>query len=460
MTSFSTSSLLSNNNKFHAHVLTRPPKLILLSSLLLVFILGMVITALITVQWRQTVIGQGQVTVFDPLQRPQAVQSQIKGRLLELLVSEGDQVEAGQVLARLEDRDSKFLDPRQTERLGAQIEALEKKKTAALARMQALRGQISAVQAAAQAKQAAAEAKVVQARQKVIVNRQLLAVANQNLETARLQEARVEKLETAGLKSRRDLELAVQKRVQEEAKLNKLRAELTLNEQEVNLARIQIAQIPAEAAEKVQKAEESLAKANEDIAEVEQKVQKLSNESGALHVRRSLQTVVAPCAGVVVNLKKLGLGQLLKEGETIARIVPQDQEFKESRGVELYLSGVDAPLVEVGVSVRLMFEGFPAVPFAGWDWAPVGTFGGVVSSVDPVDTEGEKSGFRVWVLPDPSEAAWPDQKRLRLGSKVSGWLQLNQVPLYYELWRQLNAFPARPSTSNGKKPKTKPVIRR
>lgn len=455
MTPFSASTIASSRKVFQAHQLTRPPRLVLIFSIILVLLAGSGLSALILVPWRQTVIGQGEVAVFDPLQRPQTVDAQIKGRLVELLVKEGDTVEAGQVIARLEDRDTKFLDPLQTERLGGQIAALERKKQATYTRMGALRQQIDAVEAAQVAKQASAEAKVSQARQKLEVNRQLLKVAGQDLETARLQEARIAALEEKGLKSRRDYELTVQKRVEAEAKLNKLKAELVLNERDIQVAQLQIAQIPAEAAEKVQKVNESLAKANESVAEIEEKIQKLNNESGALQVRRSLQTVTAPRPGKIVNLKKMGLGRLVKEGETIARIVPESH----TRGVELYLSGVDAPLVELGVPVRLMFEGFPAVPFAGWDWASVGTFGGVVASVDPVNTEGEgKGGFRVWVLPDPAQPEWPSDQRLRIGAKANGWLQLNEVPLYYELWRQLNAFPAKPA--NGKKPKIKPVIRR
>jgi multidrug resistance efflux pump len=442
---------------FQAHILTRPPRLLLLFSLIMLGMLGVIVVALIVVPWRQTVVGQGEVSIFDPMDRPQTVDSQIKGRLVELLVKEGDVVEAGQVMAKLEDLDSKFLGPQQTDRLNAQIEALEDKKSAAYARMESLAAQVNAIEDARVAKLASAEAKVQQTQQKLRVDRQMIQVGEQDLKTAQLQEQRIEKLESAGLKSRRDFELTIQKRVEAEMKLQKMTGELLLAEQEIQLARLEAAKINAEAAEKSQKAQESSAKARETIAEIDEKVQKLSNEAGALKVRRSLQTVVAPRAGRVVNLKKLGLGQLLKEGQTIAYIVPENQ----SRGVELYLSGIDAPLVENGVNVRLMFEGFPAVPFAGWDWATVGTFGGVVASVDPVNTEESgKSGYRIWVLPDPNQPAWPDEERLRIGSKASGWLMLNRVPLYYELWRQLNAFPAQPSKYEGKQPKTKPVIRR
>jgi len=441
---------------FKAYLLTRPPRLVLVFSLLMVFFLVAVVAALILVPWRQTVVGQGQVAVFDPIDRPQTVDAQIKGRLAELLVREGQAVEAGQVIAKLEDRDSKYLDPQQTQRLRNQIEALEDKKQAALNGIEALAGQIQAIRQARVAKLASAQAKVELSQQKLAVNRQLLALGEQDLKTAELQQARITMLQEAGLKSQRDLELTIQKRVEAETKLQKMKGDLVLDQQTIEVAQLEAAQIVAEANEKTQKAMESSAKARENIASIEEKIEKLSNEAGSLKVRRSLQTIVAPRSGLVVNLQKLGLGQLIKEGQTIATIVPKNQ----SRGVELYLSGLDAPLVETGVKVRLMFEGFPAVPFAGWNWASVGTFGGRVVSVDPVNTKSaDKTGYRIWVMPDADEPAWPAEDRLRIGSKVNGWLMLNEVPLYYELWRQLNAFPAQPA-SIGEKVKTKPVIRR
>ena len=43
------------------------------------------------------------------------------------------------------------------------------------------------------------------------------------------------------------------------------------------------------------------------------------------------------------------------------------------------------------------------------------------------------------VKPDPDEDAWPEQ--LRMGSGIKGWVMLNNVPIWFELWRQLNGFP-------------------
>ncbi|MEP0710490.1 MAG: biotin attachment protein, partial [Algoriphagus sp.] len=48
--------------------------------------------------------------------------------------------------------------------------------------------------------------------------------------------------------------------------------------------------------------------------------------------------------------------------------------------------------------------------------------------------------FRVLVAEDPEEEAWPEV--LRVGSGADGIAMLNDVPVWYEIWRQLNGFPA------------------
>jgi hypothetical protein len=69
----------------------------------------------------------------------------------------------------------------------------------------------------------------------------------------------------------------------------------------------------------------------------------------------------------------------------------------------------------------------------------VGTFGGVVEFIEPIaNNQGQ---FRVWVKEDPRDDAWPSAQYVRLGSRVRGWVLLDEVRLGYELWRQLNNFP-------------------
>jgi len=43
---------------------------------------------------------------------------------------------------------------------------------------------------------------------------------------------------------------------------------------------------------------------------------------------------------------------------------------------------------------------------------------------------------------------WPDGRFLKHGTKVYGWVLLNQVKVGYEIWRQINSFPPEFSSSD------------
>ncbi len=153
--------------------------------------------------------------------------------------------------------------------------------------------------------------------------------------------------------------------------------------------------------------------------------------------RQSTQLVTAPRDGAIVSLQAGDNATLVKAGQVAATLAPSDVDL----AAEIFVSGLDAPLIEPGREIRLEFEGWPAVQFSGWPAVAVGTFGGIVASVDPsVSPNGR---FRILVKEDPTDP-WPDERYLRLGSQVKGWVLLNTVPLGYELWRQLNRFPPVP----------------
>jgi len=69
--------------------------------------------------------------------------------------------------------------------------------------------------------------------------------------------------------------------------------------------------------------------------------------------------------------------------------------------------------------------------------------------VDPTDNG--KGKFRILVAekPDvvvgkdgkPTKVPWPDNRWLRQGLRANGWVLLQRVSLWYEVWRQLNGFP-------------------
>jgi hypothetical protein len=44
-------------------------------------------------------------------------------------------------------------------------------------------------------------------------------------------------------------------------------------------------------------------------------------------------------------------------------------------------------------------------------------------------------------VPDKEDIAWPSDRFLRQGVRANGWILLERVPLWYEVWRRLNGFP-------------------
>lgn len=153
--------------------------------------------------------------------------------------------------------------------------------------------------------------------------------------------------------------------------------------------------------------------------------------------RQSVQIVRAPRDGVILRVNAGDAATFVSAGDVVASFIPNDVD----RAVELFIDGRDVALVRPGDKVRLQFEGWPVVQFSGWPSIAVGTFGGVVSVVDP-SAQGN-GRFRVLVTDDPdAENPWPDERFVRFGSSARGWVLLETVSVGFEVWRQLNNFPA------------------
>lgn len=158
--------------------------------------------------------------------------------------------------------------------------------------------------------------------------------------------------------------------------------------------------------------------------------------------RQSSQSVTTPTDGVVQKITLAEGGAVIKQGQELALIVPSIFD----RAAELWINGVDMPLLQLGRDVRLQFEGWPAVQFSGWPSVAVGTFGGKIALIDP---SGNSNGnFRVLVVPD-NKQDWPDTNYLRQGVRTVGWVLLDPVKLGWELWRKFNGFP--PTINNKQK---------
>jgi multidrug resistance efflux pump len=151
--------------------------------------------------------------------------------------------------------------------------------------------------------------------------------------------------------------------------------------------------------------------------------------------RQSEQVIRAPRNGRIMRVSSIDSATIVKQGDVLATFVPEQSR----RVVELYMDGRDIPLINVGRRVRMEFEGWPAIQFSGWPSVAKGFFDGQVAAVD---LNASPNGlFRILVTESPDRDPWPDERSVRLGAKVRGWVQMNTVPIWFELWRILNDFP-------------------
>jgi RND family efflux transporter MFP subunit len=151
--------------------------------------------------------------------------------------------------------------------------------------------------------------------------------------------------------------------------------------------------------------------------------------------RQSEQMIRAPRDGRIMRVSSIDVATIVKQGDLLATFVPEQSR----RVVELYVDGRDVPLIHVGRRVRLEFEGWPAIQFSGWPSVAKGYFDGQVAAVD---LNASPNGlFRLLVTESTDRDPWPDERSVRLGAKVRGWVQMNTVPIWFELWRLLNDFP-------------------
>ncbi|KAB7731052.1 HlyD family efflux transporter periplasmic adaptor subunit [Rudanella paleaurantiibacter] len=408
-------------------------------------LIGVVI--LLFLPWQQNITGDGSLTALTPQDRPQTVQNAIAGRIERWAVAEGDKVRRGDTLLVISEIKDEYFDPNLPLRLSEQLDAKRGSMDATDAKIQALDGQMAALKAGLEVKLASAKNKVKQARFKVVSDSTDLIAVRNFYQTARVRLDRYEEAHRNGLISLTDLETRRLKFAEDQAKVVAQENKLNVARQELANARLDLTEIQADYSEKMAKSLSDRSSAVSYRADAMGEVSKLRNKISSVDVRRGLYIIRAPQDGYVVKALKAGIGETIKEGESIATLQPD----KPSLAVELYVRAMDVPLITPGRKVRLQFDGWPAVQFSGWPTVAVGTFGGQVAVVDAVSSTNGK--YRLLVRPDNGDQAWPPQ--LRQGSGVYGWVMLDDVPIWYEIWRQLNGFPpslkAEPEPTEGAK---------
>lgn len=383
--------------------------------------------------WTQNIQATGSLTTLQPNQRPQTIHSTIDGRIEAWFVSEGDTVQAGDTIAFLSEIKDAYFDPRLVERTENQAEAKEASVGSYRDKADALARQIAALGAAMELKVSQLQNKVRQGRLKVQSDSIDLDAVDVSLNIAEIRFQRADTLYKRDIYSRAEWETYRNKVQEVRAKRVSQANKLDIARNELVNAQIELRNVRNEYGEKIAKAQSDRQSAIAASLDAEASTAKLRNQVSNYEQRVRFRYIVAPQDGYINRALKPGIGETVKAGEAIVSILPLQYDL----AAEIFVRPVDLPLIRKGEEVRLEFDGWPAIVFSGWPNASFGTFGGIVFAVETNISSNGK--YRVLIAFDPEDEPWPEL--LRPGAGVNGFALLDDVPLWYELWRQLNGFP-------------------
>lgn len=383
--------------------------------------------------WTQNIQSKGKVTTLQPGQRPQTIQSTIAGRIENWYVREGQLVQKGDTIVHLSEIKAEYFDPDLVSRTEQQVDAKEGAIASYGQKVEALDDQIDAMTSEQGFKQQQLANKIRQTEYKLASDLADMEQAYFQDSVSVVQYNRTAQLFERGIKSRADVEEKRMKVQEARAKYISAQNKVEASRNELVNARLELSTVRYEYNQKVAKAESDKFSTLSAKYDAEGSVNKLRIQASNYEQRSHFYFILAPQDGFITKTIKPGIGETVKEGEGIVTIMPADYEL----AVELFIKPMDLPLVSTGQEVRFIFDGWPAFIFSGWPGQSFGTYSGTVVAIDNMISA--NGLYRILAAPRKDSEAWPEA--LRVGSGAQGIALLNNVPLWYEIWRKLNGFP-------------------
>lgn len=397
------------------------------------YFLGMVVFIVSFLPWTQNIRSGGEITTLRPEQRPQTINTVIGGKIEKWYVKDGDLVEKGDTIVVISEIKDGYFDPKLIERTQDQIANKEQSVISYEKKVNALDRRIDALLETSKLKIQQAKIKYKQARLKITSDSIEFEASETNYGIAKDQLIRFEKLLKAGLKSETEVETRRMAMQRAQASMISAQQKLLQSRNDLIDAKVEVNSTEAKFRDEISKAESDKMSAMTDMYDAEVEVTKLQSQASGYNVRSGNYTITAPQDGYVTKILSSGIGETIKEGQEIATVMPANYDL----AVAMYIRPMDYPLLRKGQKVRMQFDGWPAIVFSGWPNNSYGTFGGTIFAMDNFTSE--NGMFRILISPDTKDHPWP--KALRVGGGVNAMILLNDVPIGYEIWRNINGFP-------------------
>ncbi|MGB4447075.1 MAG: HlyD family efflux transporter periplasmic adaptor subunit [Cloacibacterium sp.] len=417
--------LKSLENIYHINKKSNVAKWFLFTFLAFVFIMFL--------PWTQNIKTQGNVNTLFQEQRPQKLNSPIPGRIIKWYVKNGDVVKKGDTILQISEIKEDYLDPLLVERTQEQVQAKKGVREYYNAKISTTENQIAAITASKDLKLNQIKIKIAQLQNKLKAEQAELTAVNNELKIAQDQLNRQNKMYEEGLVSLTQLQQRNVSYQNALAKKTSAENKLAQTQQEIAAQNIEQNAVIQEYTEKLSKTEGDRFQSMGQVAGSTGDIAKLENQVATYKVRKGLYYILATQDGQITQLTKAGIGEIVKDAETIGIIVPKKIDYI----AEIYVKPVDLPLIRENQKVMLTFDGFPAIVFSGWPNSSYGTFSGKIIAIE--NSISENGLFKAIVAEDKTQKRWPPNMKIGTGS--SGIAILNDVPIWYEIWRNINGFP-------------------
>jgi len=388
-------------------------------------IVVVILISFLFLPWQQTVKGEGTLMAYDPSERVQAVSATIDGVIETFHVRENEEVKAGDRLFTMVDLDRDY---------AGRVQEMERQLREQL---ENTRREIETIGANRDNAKEQRQIGIALYRQRRTQAEELLqslklrqTALRKQFETEQAHYERVQRLYEESIESRRSLERADAAYIQAKTALEKVEIDLSVQQRNLEILDREQTQFVNRADNRIRSFENDILSARTRSSALERDLQRQQTDIA----RYASSVVRARKDGEVIKIITNDKNRLIRQGEPVLQFIPLAGE----RAVRLRISDFNMPLVREGLKVRMMFYGWPALQVSGWPVIRFGTFGGIIKQVDPVSYE--KGFYYAYIVEDPAEP-WPSEDVLRRGTQATVWVALETVPVWYQLWRLMNAFP-------------------
>ena len=398
------------------------------------FFLILFFIAILFLPWRQTVEGEGRLIAYDPTERLQAISAPIDGFIDTFYISENEHIQKGMKLFDMIDLDKNYKIrvykmkedfEQQHQNTEDELIVLKQKKTSLLNQKE-IRIELY-------------DKRYIQAEEQLKSLQLKYKAEKKNYEVVLNHFNRIKQLYLQKIESKENYEKAENRYISAKTQFDKIEIDIEVQKRHLSVIQQEKKQFLEEIENQIRTLENSMLSVKTRL-----NILKRDYENHLTKIARyETSSVVSEKDGVVMRILENDKNTYIKKGQPVIHFSPDVTESS----LLLKVSDFNMPLIKEGLSVRIRFHGWPVLHIPGWPAIRFGTFGGIIKRVDPVLHE--QGAYYAYVVEDPSEP-WPSKEELRVGTNATAWVALSSVPIWYELWRLMNAFPSKMVTPEKK----------